>query len=139
MRAFAQTVELRARGVRLLSGLSSRRRCGQAFRSTVTWASSRLAERRHKAPEDQLSMTAHRFEHCNMGGAAFDDVSLKQATFNDVNLGQATFSNVNLQKARFADVNLSGVEIEDANIEGLMIFGIDIHALIQAELSRKDE
>ena len=67
-----------------------------------------------------------RFEHRNMA----------DATFDDVNLAGALFSNVNLRGARFGNVNMAGVAIDDANIEGLTIYGIDIHALVQAELAR---
>ena len=67
------------------------------------------------------------FKTRNMAGASFDDV----------NLGKAVFSNVNLRQATFTNVNLSDVTIDDANIEGLTIYGIDIHALVQAELARR--
>lgn len=68
-----------------------------------------------------------RFEKRNMASAVFDDVNLAKATFN----------NINLQGTRFTDVNLSHVSIDDANIDGLTIFGIDVRALIQAELARQ--
>ncbi len=68
-----------------------------------------------------------RFERRNLAGATFDDV----------NLSGSVFSNVSLRGARFTNVNLSGVAIDDANIEGLTIYGIDIHALVQAELMQR--
>jgi catechol 2,3-dioxygenase-like lactoylglutathione lyase family enzyme len=67
-----------------------------------------------------------RFERRNLAGAGFDDV----------NLSGSSFSNVNLRGARLTNVNLSDVAIEDANIEGMTIYGIDIYALVQAELAR---
>ncbi len=78
-----------------------------------------------------------RFERRNLSGAVFHDTALPGATFDDVNLSGALFSNVNLRQARFTNVNMSGVAIEDANIEGLTIYGIDIHALVQAELAKR--
>lgn len=78
-----------------------------------------------------------RFERRNLAGVVFKDCALAGATFDDVNLAEALFSNVNLRGARLTDVNLSGVAIDDANIEGLTIYGIDIHALVQAELTRR--
>ncbi len=78
-----------------------------------------------------------RFERQNLSQAVFHDIALPGATFDDVNLSGATFSNVSLRQARLTDVNLSGVTIEDANIEGLTIYGIDIHALVQAELAKR--
>ena len=78
-----------------------------------------------------------RFERRNMPGAAFQNCALPGATFDDVNLAGAAFSNVSLRQATLTNVNLSGVAIEDANIEGLTIYGIDIHALVQAELARR--
>lgn len=81
--------------------------------------------------------TAARFERRNLAGIAFHDCALPDAVFDDVNLAEARFSNVNLRGARLTDVNLSGVAIDDANIEGLTIYGIDIHALVQAELARR--
>ena len=68
-----------------------------------------------------------RFAKCNMAGAAFDDV----------NLANAVFSNANLTGARLTNVNLSGVSIDDARIDGLTLFGMDIQALIRAELARR--
>jgi hypothetical protein len=62
-------------------------------------------------------MSDNHFTQRSISNAVFDDVSLEGAAFNDVNLAN---------------------EIEDANVEGLMILGIDIHALIQAELTRRD-
>jgi len=70
-------------------------------------------------------------------GVRFENRNLAGATFEDVNLAGALFSDVNLRGARFTNVNLSGVAIDDANIEGLTIYGIDIHALVQAELARR--
>jgi catechol 2,3-dioxygenase-like lactoylglutathione lyase family enzyme len=78
-----------------------------------------------------------RFERRNLAGVVFHDCALPGATFDDVNLSSALFSNVNLRGARFINVNMSGVAIDDANIEGLTIYGIDIHALVQAELARR--
>ena len=77
------------------------------------------------------------FEHQNMADALFKDCALTGAGFDDVNLSGAVFSNVNLRQARLTNVSLVGVAIENANIEGLTIDGIDIHALVQAELARR--
>jgi catechol 2,3-dioxygenase-like lactoylglutathione lyase family enzyme len=77
------------------------------------------------------------FEHQNMADALFKDCSLTGAGFDDVNLSGSVFSNVNLRQARLTNVSLVGVAIENANIEGLTIDGIDIHALVQAELARR--
>ncbi|USQ94795.1 VOC family protein [Caulobacter sp. RL271] len=68
-----------------------------------------------------------RFAKRNMAGATFDDVNLANAVFGDVNLAGA----------RLANVNLSGVSIDDARIDGLTLFGMDIQALIRAELARR--
>jgi catechol 2,3-dioxygenase-like lactoylglutathione lyase family enzyme len=73
------------------------------------------------------NLTGARFTRCRLAGAAFDDVDLSAASFN----------NVNLSGARLTDINLSGVSIDDANIDGLTIFGIDIPALVGAELARR--
>jgi catechol 2,3-dioxygenase-like lactoylglutathione lyase family enzyme len=73
------------------------------------------------------NLTGARFSNCRLAGAAFDDVDLSAASFN----------NVNLSGARLTDINLSGVSIDDANIDGLTIFGIDIPALVGAELARR--
>lgn len=78
-----------------------------------------------------------RFERRNLANAAFQNCALAGATFDDVNLAGSVFSNVNLHQARLTNVNLSGVAIADANIEGLTIHGVDIHALVQAELERR--
>lgn len=78
-----------------------------------------------------------RFERPNLAGAVFKDCAVAGATFDNVNLSGSVFSNVNLHGARFTNVNLSGVAIDDANIEGLTIYGIDVHALVQAELTRR--
>jgi uncharacterized protein YjbI with pentapeptide repeats len=76
------------------------------------------------------------FERRNLAGTLFKDCSLAGATFDDIDLSGALFSNVNLRQARLTNVNMTGVAIDDANIEGLTIYGIDIHALVQAELTR---
>ncbi len=78
-----------------------------------------------------------KFERRNLAGVEFKNCALAGATFDNVNLAEAVFSNVNLCGARLTNVNLSGVAIDDANIEGLTIYGIDIHALVQAELARR--
>lgn len=77
------------------------------------------------------------FERRNLAGALFHDCALPGATFADVNLSGAQFSNVNLRGARFTNVNMSSVTIEEANIEGLTIHGIDVHALVDAELGKR--
>lgn len=77
------------------------------------------------------------FERRNLTGVAFVDSRLADATFDDVDLSKARFDDVNLGGARLTNVNLAGVSIDDANIEGLTIFGIDIQALIRAELARR--
>jgi catechol 2,3-dioxygenase-like lactoylglutathione lyase family enzyme len=77
-------------------------------------------------PLEATPKTEARFERRNLAGAGFDDV----------NLSDSSFSNVNLRGARLTNVNLSDVAIEDANIEGMTIHGIDIYALVQAELAR---
>jgi catechol 2,3-dioxygenase-like lactoylglutathione lyase family enzyme len=76
-----------------------------------------------------LEAEAPRFKTRNMAGAAFVDCRLAGATFEDVDLSKASFNNV----------NLSGVTIDDARIDGLTIFGMDIQALIRAELARRRE
>lgn len=77
----------------------------------------------------EASPEPHRFETRNLSDAAFVNCRLTGATFEDVNLS----------KARFNNVNLSGVMIDDAKIDGLTIFGMDIQALIRAELARRRE
>ena len=67
----------------------------------------------------------------------FENRDLAGATFDDVNLANAVFSNANLTGARLTNVNLSGVSIDDARIDGLTVFGMDIQALIRAELARR--
>ena len=76
-----------------------------------------------------LEAEAPRFKTRNMAGASFVDCRLAGATFEDIDLS----------KARFNNVNLSGVTIDDAKIDGLTIFGMDIQALIRAELARRRE
>jgi len=76
-----------------------------------------------------MDAEATRFENRNLTGAAFANCRLAGATFADVDLSKATLSNV----------NLSGVTIDDARIDGLTIFGMDIQALIRAELARRRE
>ena len=78
-----------------------------------------------------------RFERRNLASASFTDCRLDGAAFDNVDLSKARFSDVNLSGARLTDVNLSGVSIDDANIDGLTIFGIDIQALVRAELARR--
>ena len=78
-----------------------------------------------------------RFERRNLASASFTDCRLAGAAFDNVDLSKARFSDVNLSGARLTDVNLSGVSIDDANIDGLTIFGIDIQALVRAELARR--
>ena len=89
-------------------------------------------------PRSQEASGRRTFEHRNLAGAQFNDCALVEAGFEDVNLSGALFSNVNLRQARFTNVNMVGVAIENANIEGLTIYGIDIHALVQAELARRE-
>lgn len=72
---------------------------------------------------------ATRFENRDLSGAAFENCRLAGATFADVDLSKASLNNV----------NLSGVTIDDARIDGLTIFGMDIQALIRAELARRRE
>lgn len=78
-----------------------------------------------------------RFENRNLKDVLFRNCALAGATFDDVNLSEALITNVNLRGARLTNVNMSDVAIDDANIEGLTIYGIDIHALVQAELARR--
>lgn len=77
------------------------------------------------------------FEHRNLAETQFKDCSLVEASFDDVNLSGSQFSNVNFRQAKLTNVNMVGVAIDNANIEGLTIYGIDIHALVQAELARR--
>lgn len=74
-----------------------------------------------------LKAESQRFEKRNLADAAFVDCRLSGVRFEDVDLSKAHFSNV----------NLSGVTIDDAKIDGLTIFGMDIQALIRAELTRR--
>ncbi len=76
------------------------------------------------------------FENRRLGGVSFVNCGMAQARFDNVNLSKASFQNINLSGARFDDINMSGVSIDNANIEGLTIYGIDIHALIQPELTK---
>ena len=87
--------------------------------------------------QPQISADNLRFERRNLAGAAFTGCRLTDATFNDADLSRATITNVALQGAKFTDVNLSGVSIDNAKIDGLTIFGMDIQALIRAELARR--
>ncbi len=77
------------------------------------------------------------FENRRLGGVSFVNCGMAEARFDNVNLAKASFTNINLSGARFDDINLSGVAIDNANIEGLTIYGIDIHALVQAELAKR--
>lgn len=88
-------------------------------------------------PLGETPSAGARFERRNLAGVVFKTCALAGATFDDVNLSGSTFSNVSLRDARLTNVNLSGVAIDDANIEGLTIHGIDIHALVRAELERR--
>jgi catechol 2,3-dioxygenase-like lactoylglutathione lyase family enzyme len=67
----------------------------------------------------------------------FENRDMAGVTFDDVNLANAVFGNANLSGARLTNVNLSGVSIDDARIDGLTIFGMDIQALIRAELASR--
>jgi len=78
-----------------------------------------------------------RFETQNLAAAEFIDCRMGGAVFDNVDLSKASFNNVSLKGARLNDVNLSGVAIDDANIDGLTIYGIDIEALVRAELARR--
>ena len=80
-------------------------------------------------------MTAPRFEHCSMVNVVFHDCAHTCAAFDDADLSGATFHNVNLSGARFAR-HLSGLDIHDVFIDGLTIVGIDVDALIRAEVVR---
>lgn len=88
-------------------------------------------------PTDAAPKAGEVFEHRNLAETQFKDCSLAEASFDDVNLSGSLFSNVDLRQARLTNVNMVGVVIENANIEGLTIYGIDIHALVQAELARR--
>ena len=70
---------------------------------------------------------AESFVSRNMAGCLFQDVLLAGARFDDVNLSGA----------RLRNVSLANVEIRDADLRGLKIFGIEIEALIEAELDRR--
>jgi uncharacterized protein YjbI with pentapeptide repeats len=93
-----------------------------------------------------VSLQGARFTNVNLSGVSIDDArmasavfkgcAMASARFDDVNLSSSEFSNVSFQGARFTDVNLSGVSVDDAQIDGLKIFGLDIQALIHAELKR---
>ena len=78
-----------------------------------------------------------KFERQCLDSAVFHDCSMGGVRFEDINLSNAVFSNVNLQHVKLANVNLSHLSIDDACIEGLTIFGLDVSALIEAELKRK--
>jgi len=67
----------------------------------------------------------------------FDNRDLSGVGFTNCRLAGASFEDVDLTKARFQNVDLSGVTIDDARIDGLTIFGMDIQALIRAELARQ--
>lgn len=71
--------------------------------------------------------------------ARFENRDLSAAAFANCRLAGATFADVDLSKANLNNVNLSGVTIDDARIDGLTIFGMDIQALIRAELARRRE
>lgn len=71
--------------------------------------------------------------------ARFENRDLSAAAFANCRLAGATFVDVDLSKASLSNVNLSGVTIDDARIDGLTIFGMDIPALIRAELARRRE
>jgi catechol 2,3-dioxygenase-like lactoylglutathione lyase family enzyme len=89
-------------------------------------------------PIDDAPKGGEVLEHRNLVEAQFKDCSLAGASFDDVNLSGSLFSNVSLRQAKLTNVNMVGVAIENANIEGLTIYGIDIHALVQAELARRE-
>ncbi|ESQ82070.1 hypothetical protein AEAC466_19320 [Asticcacaulis sp. AC466] len=77
-----------------------------------------------------------------MKGAApeprrFDNRNLTEAAFTHCRLAGAAFDHVDLSGARLTNVNLSGVSIDTAKIDGLTISGLDIHALVRAELARR--
>lgn len=69
----------------------------------------------------------------------FENLDLSSAAFANCRLAGATFTDVDLSKASLNNANLSGVTIDDARIDGLTIFGMDIQALIRAELARRRE
>lgn len=77
------------------------------------------------------------FENRDLTGMSFVDCRLAGARFENVNLAEARFDDINLSGARFTNINMKNVAIDDANIEGLTIYGIDIHALVQAELAKR--
>jgi catechol 2,3-dioxygenase-like lactoylglutathione lyase family enzyme len=88
-------------------------------------------------PMEGAALEPRRFENRNLTGAGFTNCRLTGAAFDDADLGGASFSDVNLSGARLTNINLSGVSIDNARIDGLTIFGIDIQALVRAELSRR--
>ena len=87
-------------------------------------------------PMTGAALQPKRFEKLNLPGAGFTNCRLAGAAFDDVDLSKASFSNVNLSGARLTNINLSGVSIDDARIEGLTIFGMDVQALVRAELAK---
>ncbi|MET0307392.1 MAG: VOC family protein [Sphingomonas sp.] len=88
-------------------------------------------------PIEGTAPEPRRFEKRNLTGAGFTSCRLADAAFDNVDLSKASFSNVNLSGARLTNVDLSGVSIDDARIDGLTIFGMDIQALVRAELARQ--
>lgn len=68
----------------------------------------------------------------------FRSRDMSGTVFDNVNLGKATFYNVNLSDATIRFANLCNLSIEEANISGMTVFGIDVGALIEAELDRRD-
>jgi catechol 2,3-dioxygenase-like lactoylglutathione lyase family enzyme len=88
-------------------------------------------------PLDPATPETSGFRNRDLTGTSFSNCRLAKVTFDNVDLSGASFANINFRGARLDDVNLSGVAIDNANIEGLTIYGIDIHALVQAELTRR--
>lgn len=88
-------------------------------------------------PMESAASKPQHFGNRNLTGAGFTNCRLAGAAFDNIDLSRARFSNVDLSGARLTDIDLSGVSIDNARIDGLTIFGVDIEALVRAELARR--
>ena len=77
------------------------------------------------------------FRDDNRRGSRFERVDLTGAQFDHVHLNDATLGFVELLRVRMHDVDIDDVEIE-GEIGRLIINGVDVGAVVEAELNRRD-
>ena len=76
------------------------------------------------------------FRSQSLTDAAFERVDLSGSTWREVDLSGSRWRGVELADVRMRDVHMDGVSIE-GDVEGLVVNGVDVHALVEAELDRR--